>query len=83
MSKLSFQHTVNRKVINEIFHILFSYRLRNLCVFYTYRISQFSLATLQMLNSFRRLVATILGKSAVDNGEPLKVISRVECFGMQ
>ena len=35
-----------------------------------------------MLGSFIKLVASILDRSAVDNGEPLKVlISRVECFG--
>ena len=34
-----------------------------------------------MLKSFNRPLATLLDRPAVDDGEPVKVSIRVECFG--
>ena len=49
---LSFQHGTNIKRTYEMFYILFLYQVFKICcVLYTYSISQFAPATLQVLRS--------------------------------
>lgn len=52
ISKILSPHILNIKIINEIFCIPFSYSAFEIwCAFYTYSISHFGLATLQVLNN--------------------------------